>query len=227
MAPEPGRDETGRTLDQLGPTKTVALETATAMARGSRRQRAWYPVPIAGSSDDRRASGRLSRRCLIDPDHVARRIAERAVARPPGLVDGLLQHLGAGCPDPLEGPVEIVDTEDGHGQDALGQQFLHGVAVGLGPAGMRFRQDDLNAWLVRAAEGDPAVPAGSDVIVHIKAERVSIEADGLIHIVDGDVAVLECDRHAANARRRRPQPLLYSCSARPFAARSWSAGCAP
>ena len=39
---------------------------------------------------------RSGRRRLRDPDGVARRVAERAVARAPRLVDGLLEHLGAG-----------------------------------------------------------------------------------------------------------------------------------
>ena len=50
----------------------------------------------------------------------------------PRLVDGLLEHLGAGCPHLLEGGVEVVGAEDEHRQHALGEQLLHGVAVGLG-----------------------------------------------------------------------------------------------
>ena len=44
------------------------------------------------------------------------------------------EHFGAGCSHLLEDRVEIVDTEHDHWQNALGEQFLQGVAVGLGPA---------------------------------------------------------------------------------------------
>ncbi len=42
----------------------------------------------------------------------------------------VLQHLGARGLHVLKGRVEIVDTEYGHRQNALGKQFLQGVAVG-------------------------------------------------------------------------------------------------
>src|SRR6266516_4424614 len=51
---------------------------------------------------------------LRDAHHVARGVPERAVARTPGLVDGLLQHLGAEGPHPLEGRVDIVGAEHAH-----------------------------------------------------------------------------------------------------------------
>src|SRR5262245_26605387 len=49
---------------------------------------------------------------LRDPDHVARGVAERAVPGTPGLGHGLLEHLGARCPDLLERGVEVVGAED-------------------------------------------------------------------------------------------------------------------
>src|ERR1022692_476815 len=128
---------------------------------------------------------------LRDAHRVARGVPERAVARAPGLVDGLLQHLGAGGPHLLEGRVEIVGAEDGHRQDSLDEQLLQGVAVSLGPAGVRLGEHDLKVWLGRAAEGDPAEPARGDVVAHLKAERVAVEGERLVQVVDGDVAVLE------------------------------------
>src|ERR1035437_2780941 len=61
---------------------------------------------------------------LRDPDGVARRVAERAVARAPGLVDGLLEDLRAGCAHSLEGRVDVVGAEHEHRQDALGEELL-------------------------------------------------------------------------------------------------------
>ena len=48
---------------------------------------------------------------LRDPDHVARGVAERAVARAPELVHRLLQHLGAGGAHLLERGVEVGGAE--------------------------------------------------------------------------------------------------------------------
>jgi NAD(P)-dependent dehydrogenase (short-subunit alcohol dehydrogenase family) len=122
-------------------------------------------------------SARLAGSCLRDADQVARGIAERAVARAPRLIHGLLQHLGAGCPEVLEGRAEIARLEDDHREHALGEQLLQGVPVGLGPAGVRLRQHDAEAWLVLAAQGDPAEPAGTDVVLHFEPERIPVEAE--------------------------------------------------
>lgn len=77
------------------------------------------------------ATAGLGRRRLRDADGVAGWVAEGTVAHALGLVDGLLEHLGAGCAHSLEGRVEVVRAEHHHRQDALGKEFLQRVSVGL------------------------------------------------------------------------------------------------
>ena len=73
-----------------------------------------------------------------------------------------------------------------------------------------------------AAERDPAVLPRGHVVHHLQAERVAVEGDGLVDVVDGDVGVLECDGHGGDARPRSRHRLLRSCSMR--SAPAW---CAP
>ena len=54
----------------------------------------------------------VGRSGLRDADEVARGVAERAVANPPGLGRRLLEHLGARRANLLEGGVEVVRVED-------------------------------------------------------------------------------------------------------------------
>src|SRR5689334_10872201 len=66
---------------------------------------------------------------LGEPQVVARRVAERAVAHPVRLVDRLLQHLGAGRPEPLERRGQVVGGEDRAAQHTLGQQRAQRLGV--------------------------------------------------------------------------------------------------
>src|SRR5690606_29865071 len=93
---------------------------------------------------------------LVDADHVARGVAEGAVADAVGLVGGFLEHFAAGGADALEGRVAVVGGEVDAAQQALGEQFGGGVLVGLGGvrvADRRF-EDDLDVGLRGRAEGD-------------------------------------------------------------------------
>lgn len=128
---------------------------------------------------------------LVDADHVAGRIAEGAVAWAPRLVDGLLEDLGAGRTKGFERGVEIIRGEHEHGHDAFGEEFLDGVPVGLGAAGVRRREDKLEVGLGVAAQGDPALAVGADVVPDFEAKGVAVEGEGLVEIVDGDVCVLQ------------------------------------
>jgi hypothetical protein len=49
---------------------------------------------------------------LGNADEIARRVADGAVAHPPGLGCRLLKNFGARLPDSLEGAVEVVGTKD-------------------------------------------------------------------------------------------------------------------
>lgn len=128
---------------------------------------------------------------LVKPDHVAGWVAEGAVARAPRLDDGFLEDLGAGGPELLKGGVEIVRGEYEHGHDALGDQFLDGVSVGLGAAGVGRGQDDLELGLGCTAEGDPALSVRADVVPDFQAKGVAVEGKGFVEIVDGDMCVLQ------------------------------------
>src|ERR1700733_7002939 len=171
------------TLASSTPRITAPLRS-TPVNRAPDRSTARSSAPLRSARSNREPrrsasmkSATLRGWCLRNPHHVARGIAERGVARAPGLVHGLLKHLGAGCPHLLEDPVEVVDTEHDHRQNALGEQFLQGVAVGLGPAGVRLRQHDPEAGLIRAAEGDPAEASRTDVVLHLEPERVAVETE--------------------------------------------------
>src|SRR6188472_3949927 len=57
---------------------------------------------------------------LVDADHVAGRITEGTVANTPGLVDRLLNNLGAAGLQPVERLVQIVGGQRDRGVGALG-----------------------------------------------------------------------------------------------------------
>ena len=124
------------TNSQLTPTRS----TRTASTRTDRRRA-------------RRPSG------LRDADHVARGVAERAVARAPRLGHGLLKHLGARRADLLERGVEVVGAEDRGLERSLRDEREEGVAFGLRTAAVGLGQDDVDV-LPRRADGDPAEAAG-------------------------------------------------------------------
>src|ERR1700683_2802654 len=159
------------------PDRSTARSSAPLRSTRSNREPRRSALMKSATQRTVTTSRRLRDWCLRDPHHVARGIAEGGVARAPGLVHGLLKHLGAGCPHLLEERVEVVDTEHDHRQDALGEQFLQGVAVGLGPAGVRLRQHDPEAGLIRAAGGDPAEASRTDVVLHLEPERVAVETE--------------------------------------------------
>lgn len=68
-------------------------------------------VPAGRPAGTAHGSVRLGER-LLEADHVADRVAEGAVAYAVELVGRLLQDLGAGGPDVLEGGIHVGDVED-------------------------------------------------------------------------------------------------------------------
>ena len=142
---------------------------------------------------------------------------------PQRLVDGLLEHLGAGRADGLERGVEVVGAEHEHGQDALGEQLLERVAVGLRAAGVRLGEHDAQAGLGVAAERDPAVvrPRRRRCAPRGRARRGRRRCDSSTSLTVMLQYWSEMVMTATLGGGRRA-PLLESCSvlARP-------AGCAP
>jgi hypothetical protein len=154
---------------------------------------------------DRRRSG------LCDADEVARRVAERAVARSPRLRDRLLEHLRARRSDLLEGGVEVVGAEDRGPERALRDECEQGVALGLRTTAVRLRQHDADL-LSGSADGDPAEAVGRDVVADLEAERVPIEDERGVGVVDGDEHGGNGDCHATTVRVAVWRALLRSCS---------------
>ena len=50
---------------------------------------------------------------------------------------------------------------------------------------MRLEQDDVDV-LPRGADGDPTEAVGRDVVADLEAERVAVEAERGVGVVDGD-----------------------------------------
>ena len=124
---------------------------------------------------------------LADPDQGARGIAEGAVANAVGLLDRLLDDLGAAGLQPLEGAVEVLGGQGDAGVAALGHHLGDGAALVLGgaaPGSRRRLQDDGRAGLARRADRDPAHPAVSDVVADFETEGVAVEGQGGIRVVE-------------------------------------------
>jgi hypothetical protein len=99
---------------------------------------------------------------------------------PQGWSMGSCSTSAPDAPHLLEGRVEIVGAEDDHRQDSLAEQFLQGVAVGLGSAGVRLGDHELKAWLRRRAQGNPAEPVRRDVVARLKAQRVAVGGERVL-----------------------------------------------
>src|SRR3954468_2378589 len=138
------------------------------------RQSPSSAILLSITADGDSFSAALTASDLRDADEVAGRVAECAVAGTPRLRGRLLQHLGAGRPDLLEGDVEVVGLEDRCLQRPLGHEREERVTLGLRPSAGRLRQDDVDV-LVRGADGDPAEAMGGDVVADLEAERVAVE----------------------------------------------------
>ena len=124
---------------------------------------------------------------LVDAHQVAGRVAHGEVPRAPRLVGRLLHDLGARGAHLLEGGVEVVGVEVDAVQRALGEQGGERVAVG-GAAVQVVREDDRDAGLGGGADGDPAEVFLGDVVAQLEAERVAVEGQGEVGVMDQDEA---------------------------------------
>src|SRR3954453_3885748 len=99
----------------------------------TRRSQAGPASPASGpcgpreSEAPRRRSGPL-----LDPDLIARGIAEGAVAGAVRLLGGLLDDLGVTGLDPLEGAVEVLGRQQDPAVGALRHHLLDGAPLVLG-----------------------------------------------------------------------------------------------
>jgi hypothetical protein len=132
-------------------------------------------------------SRRLRRGRLVDAHHVAGRVAHGAVARAPRLVGRLLHDLGVRGAQLREGRVEVVGVEVHAVQRALREERLKRVAVG-GAAVQIVRKDDCDPRLGGGADGDPAEVFAGDVVAQLEAERVAVEGQRAVGVMDEDKA---------------------------------------
>src|SRR5713226_6422045 len=151
---------------------------------------------------------------LAEPDEVAGRVAERAVPHAVRLINWLLQHIATSGPDVLEGRIAILGAEDDATQLTLGEHLLHYLAVGRGCVGVgKWRlEDDVDVRLALGPDRGPAHALVFDVAAHLQPEKISVEGERLVVVVDGDEAVTKFQVHAITLRAVRRKPLLHFCS---------------
>jgi membrane protein DedA with SNARE-associated domain len=149
----------------------------------------------------------LRHRGLIDPDEVARRVAEGAVAHAPRLRRRLGNDLAARVAHRGEDGVEVGRGEVRAVQTALGDERGDGVDVrrrALHVVG----EDDRDPWLGPGTHGDPAETVPRDVVAQFEAERVAVERERAVGVVDEDKAASESEIHASNATESASEWLL-------------------
>src|SRR5581483_260659 len=78
---------------------------------------------------------------------------------------------------------------------------------------VRLEQHDVDV-LTGGTHGDPAEPSGGDVEAHFEAERVAVEAERGVGVVDRNERRGKGDCHATNIRAPARRVLLRSCSVR-------------
>src|SRR5260221_339381 len=130
---------------------------------------------------------------LLESNHVAGRVAERAVPHAIRLIHRLLQHFATSGPDVLEGRIAVLSVEVDAAQESLGEHLLHDLAVRRGcvRVGERRLEDDIDVRLALGPDGGPAQTLVLDVGAHLEPEEVSVEGERLVMVVYGDEAVVE------------------------------------
>src|SRR5918995_3644811 len=139
---------------------------------------------------------------LLDPDHVASRVADRAVADAVRLLGRLLHDLGVAGLQPVEGAVEVLRRQQQRGVRALGHHLGDGATLVVGQAGVgrRWVEHDGGAGLVDRADRDPAHRALADVVADLEAEQVAVEGERGLGVVVREEAGVDGDVHAGHAR---------------------------
>ena len=107
--------------------------------------------------------------------------------------------------------VEVLGAEDRGLQRPLRHQRQEGVAFDLRATAVRLEQDDVDV-LPRGADGDPAEAVGRDVGADLEAERVPVEAERGVGVVDGDEHGGHGDCHGTTVGPPTRRALLRSCS---------------
>src|SRR5262245_27738101 len=149
---------------------------------------------------------------LVESDGVAGRVAERAVARPPGLLGGLLHHLGVAGLELLEEGVKVLGGQGEHGVGALGHHLGDHPALVVGDprVGPGREEDQVDVGLSRRPDREPVHPVVAHVVAELETEGVAVERDSGVAVGVREERVLNLDVHAENARRRAARVLLDS-----------------
>src|SRR5918998_3531336 len=157
---------------------------------------------------------------LLYANHVARGVAEGAVANAVGLIGRLLDDLGDAVLQPREGAVEVGGGQEDAGVGALGHHLGDGATLGVGGAGVGARrvQDDGRAGLAGRADRDPAHPAVPDVAPDLEAQSVSVEGQGGVRVVVREEARVDGYVHAHRVSISYVGPPSRSASASPWGA---------
>src|SRR6266568_5301128 len=153
----------------------------------------------AGLTEGRTRSGLA----LVEPNHVAGRVAKRAVPHAVWLIHRLLHYLATSGPDVFEGRVAILGAEVDSAKQTLGQQLLHDLAVARGCVGVGKRrlEDDTDVRLALGPDRGPAHALVFDVAAHLEAENVAVEGKRLVVVVHGDKAAVQLQVvHTINLR---------------------------
>ena len=98
--------------------------------------------------------------------------------------------------DPLEGRHRDPGRQVHAPQQALGEQVAECLPVGRGNAGIGGRrlEHDVDVRLRGRPDRDPAHAVGADIVAYLEAQRVAIERDRLLVIVDREEAGIAISR---------------------------------
>ena len=98
--------------------------------------------------------------------------------------------------------VDVVGADEHAVERALGQQAGEQVAVLVGVTHARGYEDDLEVGLRRRRDREPAEAGERDVDLDFEAERIAIEGERLVLVVDGDERVGDGEVHVAERYAR-------------------------
>src|SRR5262249_59693282 len=108
-----------------------------------------------------------------------------------------------------ERSVEVIGVEVDAVKRALRNERGDRVAISWAAANV-VRQDDRDAGLGARADRDPAEAVVGDIVVQLKTQRVAVEGQREVRIMDLDEAAGKCEIHSRKAMWPAPPALLRS-----------------
>ena len=203
-----------RPSKQIAAAQTVALSSD----RQGPRWRRWIPGP--------RRRGSVARGVLVGRVTTTRRVAGRCA---PDCRTGHARHSLA-CPTAVRSaparsrrPRRVPSRRWRRGRRCgSGRRSGHpwrrarsSASPSAGLPHMVVRQDDLDVGLRGAADGDPAEAFAGDVVAQFEAERIAVEGQCEVGVMDLDEATGKSEIHAPKLESQRPA--RFSDPARPAA----------